>query len=44
MTELTDIGVVEAAEAIRGGETTSSELVAACLARIAATDGPSRPG
>jgi aspartyl-tRNA(Asn)/glutamyl-tRNA(Gln) amidotransferase subunit A len=38
MTELTDIGVVEAAEAIRRGETTSSELLGACLARIASTD------
>lgn len=38
MVALTDLGVGEAADAIRRGETTSSELVQACLARIAATD------
>jgi aspartyl-tRNA(Asn)/glutamyl-tRNA(Gln) amidotransferase subunit A len=38
MTVLTDLGVGAAAEAIRRGETTSSELVEACLTRIAATD------
>lgn len=36
---LTDLGVVEAADAIRRGEATSTDLVAACLARIEATDG-----
>jgi len=35
---LTDLGVGDAAQAIRRGETTSSELLAACLARIASTD------
>jgi len=39
MTEFTDLGVGAAAEAIHRGEITSSELVDACLARIAATDG-----
>jgi Asp-tRNA(Asn)/Glu-tRNA(Gln) amidotransferase A subunit family amidase len=38
VTPLTDLGVVEAVEAIRRGETTASALLAACLARIAATD------
>jgi aspartyl-tRNA(Asn)/glutamyl-tRNA(Gln) amidotransferase subunit A len=38
VTLLTDLGVGAAAEAIRRGEMTSSELVEACLARIAATD------
>jgi Asp-tRNA(Asn)/Glu-tRNA(Gln) amidotransferase A subunit family amidase len=38
MTELTDLGVVDAAEAIRRGDTTARELVDACLNRIAATD------
>ena len=38
MTVLTDLGVGAAGEAIRRVETTSSELVEACLARIAATD------
>jgi aspartyl-tRNA(Asn)/glutamyl-tRNA(Gln) amidotransferase subunit A len=38
MTVLTDLGVGDAGEAIRLGETTSSELVEACLARIASTD------
>lgn len=38
MTPLTDLGVGAAAEAIRCGETTSSALLEACLARIAATD------
>lgn len=38
MTALTNLGVIEAAGAIRRGETTSSELVEACLARIASTD------
>jgi Asp-tRNA(Asn)/Glu-tRNA(Gln) amidotransferase A subunit family amidase len=38
VTVLTDVGVGAAAEAIRRGETTSSELVEACMARIAATD------
>jgi Asp-tRNA(Asn)/Glu-tRNA(Gln) amidotransferase A subunit family amidase len=37
--QLTDLGVGAAAEAIRRGETTSAELVEACLDRIAATDG-----
>jgi aspartyl-tRNA(Asn)/glutamyl-tRNA(Gln) amidotransferase subunit A len=35
---VTDLGVGAAAEAIRRGETTSSALLEACLARIAATD------
>jgi aspartyl-tRNA(Asn)/glutamyl-tRNA(Gln) amidotransferase subunit A len=35
---LTDLGVGEAAEAIRRCETTSAALVEACLARIASTD------
>jgi aspartyl-tRNA(Asn)/glutamyl-tRNA(Gln) amidotransferase subunit A len=35
---LTDLGVGDAAEAIRRGETTSAALVEACLARIASTD------
>ena len=38
MTALTNLGVIEAAGAIRRGETTSTELVEACLARIASTD------
>lgn len=38
MMVLTDLGVGEAARAIRDGETSSAELVEACLARIAATD------
>jgi aspartyl-tRNA(Asn)/glutamyl-tRNA(Gln) amidotransferase subunit A len=38
MRSLTDLGVGGAAEAIRRGETTSSELVEASLARIASTD------
>jgi len=38
VTVLTDLGVGAAGEAIRRVETTSSELVEACLARIAATD------
>jgi Asp-tRNA(Asn)/Glu-tRNA(Gln) amidotransferase A subunit family amidase len=38
MTEFTDLGVGAAAEAIGYGEITSSELIDACLARIAATD------
>ena len=38
MTVFTDLGVGAAAEAIRRGEITSSELVEACLARIASTD------
>ena len=38
MTVLTDLGVGGAAEAISRGDTTSSELVEACLARIASTD------
>jgi aspartyl-tRNA(Asn)/glutamyl-tRNA(Gln) amidotransferase subunit A len=39
MAELMDLGVVAAVEAIRHGDTTAEDLVAACLARIAATDG-----
>jgi Asp-tRNA(Asn)/Glu-tRNA(Gln) amidotransferase A subunit family amidase len=39
MAELTDLGVVAAVEAIRRGATTAEDLVDACLARIAATDG-----
>ena len=39
MTEPTDLGVLEAADAIRTGRHSSSELVEASLARIAATDG-----
>jgi Asp-tRNA(Asn)/Glu-tRNA(Gln) amidotransferase A subunit family amidase len=39
LTPLTDLGVSAAAEAIRRGETTSSALVEASLARIASTDG-----
>jgi aspartyl-tRNA(Asn)/glutamyl-tRNA(Gln) amidotransferase subunit A len=35
---LTDLGVLDAAEAIRRGDVTSTELVEACLERIAATD------
>jgi Asp-tRNA(Asn)/Glu-tRNA(Gln) amidotransferase A subunit family amidase len=38
LTPLTDLGVGASAEAIRRGETTSSALVEACLARIGATD------
>jgi Asp-tRNA(Asn)/Glu-tRNA(Gln) amidotransferase A subunit family amidase len=38
MRVLTDLGVGAAAEAIHRGEITSSELVDACLARIATTD------
>ena len=38
MTALTNLGVIEAAGAIRRGETTSTELVEACLVRIASTD------
>src|SRR6478672_9931351 len=38
-TELTDLGVADAAAAIRAGRTTARELLDACLARIAATDG-----
>jgi Asp-tRNA(Asn)/Glu-tRNA(Gln) amidotransferase A subunit family amidase len=38
LTPLTDLGVGAAAEAIRRGETTSSALLEACLARIASTD------
>jgi Asp-tRNA(Asn)/Glu-tRNA(Gln) amidotransferase A subunit family amidase len=38
MRSLTDLGVGDGAAAIRRGDTTSSELVEACLARIAATD------
>jgi aspartyl-tRNA(Asn)/glutamyl-tRNA(Gln) amidotransferase subunit A len=38
MTALTNLGVIEAAGAIRRGETTSTELVDACLARISSTD------
>ena len=34
---LRDLGVGEAAEAIRRGETTSAALVEACLAQIAST-------
>lgn len=39
MTEPTDLGVVEAAEAIRAGTLKAADLVEASLARIAATDG-----
>jgi aspartyl-tRNA(Asn)/glutamyl-tRNA(Gln) amidotransferase subunit A len=39
MTDPTDLGVVEAAAAIRAGELASVDLVEAALARIAATDG-----
>ncbi len=38
MAPLTDLGVAEAAGAIRRGDTTSIALVEACLARIASTD------
>jgi Asp-tRNA(Asn)/Glu-tRNA(Gln) amidotransferase A subunit family amidase len=38
LTTLTDLGVGAAADAIRDGETTSSALIEACLARIASTD------
>jgi aspartyl-tRNA(Asn)/glutamyl-tRNA(Gln) amidotransferase subunit A len=38
MRALTDLGVGEAAQAIRRGETTSGELVDSCLERIASTD------
>jgi aspartyl-tRNA(Asn)/glutamyl-tRNA(Gln) amidotransferase subunit A len=38
LTQLTDLGVGAAADAIRRGETTSSALLEACLARIASTD------
>ena len=38
-TDLTDLGVVDAVAAIRAGRTTAGELLEACLARIAATDG-----
>jgi aspartyl-tRNA(Asn)/glutamyl-tRNA(Gln) amidotransferase subunit A len=38
MTALTNLGVIEAAGAIRRGETTSTELVDACLDRISSTD------
>jgi Asp-tRNA(Asn)/Glu-tRNA(Gln) amidotransferase A subunit family amidase len=38
MRSLTDLGVGDGAAAISRGDTTSSELVEACLARIAATD------
>jgi aspartyl-tRNA(Asn)/glutamyl-tRNA(Gln) amidotransferase subunit A len=38
LTPLTDLGVRAAAEAIREGETTSSALLEACLARIGTTD------
>jgi Asp-tRNA(Asn)/Glu-tRNA(Gln) amidotransferase A subunit family amidase len=39
MTDLFDLGVSEAADAIRSGATSSEELVTAFLAQIAATDG-----
>lgn len=39
MTNLTDLGVADALAAIRAGRTTAVELLEACLARIAATDG-----
>lgn len=39
MIELIDLGVVEAAEALRCGDVSSVELVDACLARIDAVDG-----
>jgi len=39
---LTDLGVIDAADAIRRGEVTSTGLVEACLARIDASDGTLR--
>ena len=38
-TDPTDLGVADAVAAIRAGRTTAGELLEACLARIAATDG-----
>ena len=39
MTELTQMSLAEAAEAVRAKEVTATDLVEACLARIAQTDG-----
>ena len=39
MTELTQMSLTEAAEAVRTGKVTSTDLVEACLARIEQTDG-----
>jgi aspartyl-tRNA(Asn)/glutamyl-tRNA(Gln) amidotransferase subunit A len=39
MPELTDLGLLQAAEGLRAGEFTSKELTGACLARIEALDG-----
>jgi len=38
-TDLNDLGVAEAVAAIRAGRTNAGDLLEACLARIAATDG-----
>lgn len=40
MTELTQMSLTEAAEAVRAGKATATDLVEACLARIEQTDGP----